>query len=273
MNYINLGCGNRFLEEWKNIDFFSNSPYVTPHNLVEGIPFEDEFADVVYHSHVLEHFNKEDGKRFLQECYRVLKPNGVIRIVVPDLEQIARQYLLSLEKANAGDKAAELNYDWSMIELYDQTVRDCKGGMAAKYLSRDYIENEEYIYSRWGQEAKALRESFLKHKFIVKQKRSLRVQIGRFFNLQTYKNKIVEYLLGDDIRALKLGKFRLSGEVHQWMYDRYSLNTLLKEVGFTIVEVKSPFCSFIPNWPLYQQLDVEGGVARKPDSLFIEAIK
>lgn len=273
MNYLNLGCGNRFLEEWINVDFFSNSLYVAPHNLLEGIPFEDGSADVVYHSHVLEHFNKEDGKIFLKECFRVLKPNGIVRIVVPDLEQIVRQYLLNLEKANAGDKAAASNYEWSMIELYDQTVRNCKGGMAAEYLSREHIENEGYIFNRWGKEAETLRESFIKHKSVVKHKERFNFQLSRFFNLQTYKDKIVQYLLGDDVRALKLGKFRLSGEVHQWMYDKYSLGNLLKEVGFTNVEIKSPFCSYIPKWSLYQQLDVEGGVARKPDSLFIEALK
>lgn len=273
MKLLNLGCGKVFHPDWVNLDFVSYDTQVMQHNLRKGIPFKDDSADVIYHSHVLEHFSKEEGKNFLHECYRVLKPNGIIRIVVPDLEQIVRQYLLHLEKAYTGDKAAAPNYDWSMIEMYDQTVRSYSGGMAAEYLRRDHIENADYIYSRWGQEAKVIREYCLKHKSVVKGKRKFSGQIRRFFRLQTYKDKAVQYLLGEDMMALKLGKFRLSGEVHQWMYDRYSLKSLLQEVGFKTVQIASPFSSLIPNWTVYQQLDVEDGIARKPDSLFVEAIK
>src|SRR5450631_4519732 len=49
-------------------------PDVVCWNLKRGIPFPDGTFDVVYHSHVLEHLEREDAPDFLRECRRVLRP-------------------------------------------------------------------------------------------------------------------------------------------------------------------------------------------------------
>ena len=100
MKFLNLGCGSHYSQkaEWTNIDFVSTGKDVIGHNLLRGIPFEDNRFDLVYHSHVLEHFSKEEGDTFISECLRVLKPGGTLRIAVPDLERIAKEYLQCLEK-------------------------------------------------------------------------------------------------------------------------------------------------------------------------------
>jgi len=56
------------------------------HNMVFGIPFKDSCVKNIFSSNFLEHLNKESGEKLLKECYRVLIPNGRIRIVVPDLD-------------------------------------------------------------------------------------------------------------------------------------------------------------------------------------------
>ena len=56
------------------------------------------------------------------------------------------------------------------------------------------------------------------------------------------------------------------------MYDRYSLSKLLSGCGFKNIKVVSAFESCINDWNKYQ-LDTVEGITRKPDSLFIEAIK
>ena len=102
MNYLNLGCGSRFFDDWVNLDFASTSPHVKAHNLLEGIPFKESSFNVVYHSHVLEHFSKTDAEILIKECYRVLEKNGILRIAVPDLEGIIREYLRNLEASKQG---------------------------------------------------------------------------------------------------------------------------------------------------------------------------
>ncbi len=70
---------------------------------------------------------------------------------------------------------------------------------------------------------------------------------------------------------MKVGQFRVSGEVHHWMYDSYSLGQLLREAGFNNVIRRTAAESYIEDWP-GQQLDTEAdGTVSKPDSLFMEA--
>ena len=71
---------------------------------------------------------------------------------------------------------------------------------------------------------------------------------------------------------MQVGAFRSNGEIHQWMYDSYSLSHLLRKVGFEQIKVCSAFESRILNWEKYE-LDTVDGEIRKPDSLFIEATK
>jgi predicted SAM-dependent methyltransferase len=88
MNYLNLGCGSRFHKDWVNLDKHPTNSQVQKYDVQNGIPFPNNTFNVVYHSHLLEHLTKENGRIFMYDCFRVLKPGGVLRVVVPDLEQI-----------------------------------------------------------------------------------------------------------------------------------------------------------------------------------------
>ena len=263
--YLNIGCGSHFDTLWTNIDFRKTGEGVIAYNLLKGIPFPDNSFEVVYHSHVLEHFSKNDGVFLVKECYRVLKPNGIIRIVIPDLEQITRHYLRLLEEvlANPDDETVEADYNWILLEMYDQTVRNKSGGLMAEYLSQRNMLNEDFVFYRIGEEGKQIRHAFLNQ---------YQTEIT---TKQRIKNKIKEIIrFGNRFLPsyYKLGKFRLQGEIHQWMYDRYSLSKLLKNVGFQVIIQQSAFTSYIKEW---EQFDLDGkeGIIRKPDSLFLEAQK
>ena len=56
------------------------------------IPLADHSVAVLYSSHMLEHLDRYQAKRFLVEAYRVLRPGGILRLVVPDLERLAKRY-------------------------------------------------------------------------------------------------------------------------------------------------------------------------------------
>ncbi|MEQ8880789.1 MAG: methyltransferase domain-containing protein, partial [Cyclobacteriaceae bacterium] len=123
LRYLNVGCGKRFHKDWLNIDVLPADPGVIHCDVTKGLPLEDNDLDVVYHSHVLEHIPKAKVKAFLNECYRVLKPGGIIRIAVPDLEGIVRNYLKYLDQnLDQSSDESRANYDWMMLELYDQVV-------------------------------------------------------------------------------------------------------------------------------------------------------
>lgn len=264
MDYLNLGCGQHFHPKWTNVDFTSTGEGVIAHNLRQGIPFATQSVDVVYHSHLLEHLPKNEAPAFLQECFRVLLPGGILRVVVPDLEQIVRLYLTALENASQGDRQWDAHYEWLLLEMYDQTVRTVPGGDMAVYLAQDPLPNEPFVLQRVGKEAEQLIASLRQHGLGF-QSQSLQV---------SEQDQWLYELLGDrDYQALQIGRFRQGGEVHQWMYDRYSLKQLLEMVGFEQVRICQPGDSSIPEFAEFH-LEVEpDGAVRKPDSLFVEAKK
>lgn len=273
MKMLNLGCGSRFSKDWINVDFVSTNSNVIVCNLTNGIPFSNNEFDVVYHSHVLEHFTKNEGFEFIKECYRVLKPNGIIRIAVPDLENIIRSYLLTveaLEKTISNENT--LNHEWAVIELIDQMVRTKSGGEMANYWQQDKIENHNFVQSRVGYEFSNYRNNWLAYPKTDSTNKHI-YQIS-------FKQKIKNYIKDFMLRALKTedqqlakARFRSSGEVHQWMYDKHSLKTILESIGFTNFTVVNAIKSNISNWEKYAFLDIENEQVRKPDSLFIEAKK
>ena len=273
MRFLNLGCGHRFHASWTNIDFTSTHNGVIAHNLLEGIPFPDEYFDVVYHSHLLEHFPIDKAELFLRECLRILSPRGVMRVVIPDLEFLVNNYLKSLDEARKGNPRADSNYQWSLLHLFDQTFRNRPGGFMAEYLSRNEIDNEEYIVKHCGIEAKNIMDLFKENhgtnsiwKFIKKY--------YRFFKKHNiFRELMVKAFLGKDYDSLLIGRFRKSGEVHQWMYDRYSLNKLLKRCGFVEIKECTPLESLIPDWKNFHLDTDPNGSVYRPDSIFMEAVK
>jgi len=99
--------------------------------------------------------------------------------------------------------------------------------------------------------------------------------IYRVFRDPYYRQNIFlkRLLSSADYQALQIGRFRQSGEIHQWMYDRYSLAQLLQQNGFEKIQQRPAHESAILHWSSFN-LDTEpNGSVYKPDSLYMEAIK
>lgn len=273
LNYLNVGCGKRYHEDWVNIDILPADPGIIHIDGTKGLPFTDASMAVVYHSHVLEHIPRVHVHAFIQECFRVLEPGGVIRVVVPDLEQIAKNYLLQLD-TNLVNPTQEnrANYEWAVLELLDQLVRESPGGEMLKYITGE-VTNKDYILSRNGEEVRPYLDG-------TKERPRLADKIKKFgamtFSAKVFFIKaVVSTLITKFLpwrKLYQIGAFRTGGEVHKWMYDRYSLGRLLELCGFEQVKVQDAFSSSIENWK-YFELDGKDGEVFKPDSLFVEARK
>lgn len=271
---MNLGCGYKYVkaEEWLNADMLSVGDEVVKCNFLNGIPFESGKFDLVYHSHVLEHFPKEDGEKFIAECHRILKPGGVIRIALPNLETIAKEYLKNLERAVAGEPNANDDYDWMMLEMYDQTVRNKMGGNMMNYLVQETIPNEQYVFGRIGEGGKKWRAEYGASGAGADTKNHSALQkiLKRpSLVLKGLKHLYIRLALSKkDYQYYSTGRFRFGGEIHQWMYDRYSLGLLFLQVGFKDIVVRTAVTSYIDKWADYKLDDTSENA-----SLFIEAIK
>lgn len=270
--YVNLGCGPRFHPEWTNIDIRASSPAVIQHDLSRGIPFPDGHFEVVYHSAVLEHIRRVHVPGFMAECFRVLRPGGVIRIAVPDLERICRTYLAKLEQAMLGDAPAALDYDWMMLELIDQMVREKRGGEMARYLSDPNPLNREFVIARIGAESGYTGGGEGSPPRKWEELRKI-WRLGRRVALAGRKLLLNASIGRRRTEALDIGLFRVSGEVHQWMYDRFSLQRLLLTCGFVEPTIQSARVSRIANWNEFELDALKDGSVLKPDLLVMEAIR
>lgn len=113
MNYVQFGCGYSAPSGWQNFDAsptlrFERLPLIGrlytknasrfPENveygdIVRGLPIASGSCDGIYCSHVLEHLSLEDVRIALHNTHEILRPRGIFRLVLPDLEYFINQYI------------------------------------------------------------------------------------------------------------------------------------------------------------------------------------
>jgi predicted SAM-dependent methyltransferase len=129
---LQIGCGNNLLNGWLNADIVSGDIYL---NAERKMPFKANTFDFIFCEHLIEHLSKESGLKFLKECYRILKPDGVIRITTPDLEKIIDLYY---------DRNKYIRRQ-KLIEMYGKgaQLQPCE-------LFNDYMHNwgHKFIYDK-----------------------------------------------------------------------------------------------------------------------------
>jgi predicted SAM-dependent methyltransferase len=81
-----------------------------PFDLRLGLPFPDSSIDFIYAEHVLEHFCYNDLVNLLKDCHRVLKPDGVLSVVVPD----ASLYINGYNNPDSFDRKEYCLYDFGL---------------------------------------------------------------------------------------------------------------------------------------------------------------
>lgn len=236
---VNLGSSARVADGWNNLDFswlvrlgrhrslsrwlhraglltqarytriVQMDPDTVLWDLARGIPYPDRTFDVVYHSHLLEHLDREQAPDFLRECHRVLKDGGVLRVVVPDLEQLARSYLGVVEQMR---EPADMEGHTRAVEaMIDQMV------------------------------------------------------------LRTPRHRRQQPKVVRTLESLLIGNTAGAGILHRWMYDRWSLEHVLRDAGFQNVQRHTATSSQIANWPDFGLDTDPDGSVYKPNSLYMEA--
>lgn len=93
---LHLGCGRNYFNDWINIDnnSYNDIQKLDLHwDVRKKLPFKDNSVDFIYNEHFFEHLSIEESLSVLNDFKRILKPNGVIRISMPDLDEIVQIYL------------------------------------------------------------------------------------------------------------------------------------------------------------------------------------
>ena len=132
---LNLGCDNFKLGGFINIDI---NPKVHPDicmNLLDlDKKFEANSVDFIFAGHVLEHLPYEQSLDVLKKCYRILKSNRIILIIVPDYTKCSDLDIGTAERVILGQGSHEILFDskrlGSMLSasnfVYNQQLQDLK---------------------------------------------------------------------------------------------------------------------------------------------------
>ncbi|MDR2507797.1 MAG: glycosyltransferase, partial [Candidatus Accumulibacter sp.] len=126
---LNLGCGDRILPGFINIDTLPGVDMQL--DVRQGLPFPDASCDTVFSEHFIEHLDRREGLRLLREIRRVLKTGGILRIATPDLEQAVDDYQRNFTHEDfarfgiswARTRCEKLNIgmrEWGHKWIYDQ---------------------------------------------------------------------------------------------------------------------------------------------------------
>lgn len=91
---LNLACGSDIKKDFININDWNRDNNIDLIcDLTKEFPFNNESVDYIYCSHFLEHLNWFDGRELLVNCFRVLKRDGILRIVIPDFKKSFKKYI------------------------------------------------------------------------------------------------------------------------------------------------------------------------------------
>lgn len=146
-DYVQYGCGLSAPEGWTNFDAslrlrLENLPGVRaivggkalfPSNvrygdILESLPIAANSVSGLYASHILEHLYRSDIKRALANSFKILKPGGIFRLIVPDLAWRTDQYIAT----RGGPKAADIFQDGLMLRPRS-TVKGLEGRLRAVF--------------------------------------------------------------------------------------------------------------------------------------------
>jgi len=268
MKYLNLACGSIVMDsnEWVNCDFSPLNRQIKQANLLEELPFQSDSFDLIYSSHFIEHLSLDNLKNLLTECNRILKKNGKIRLVLPDFENIVKEYIFNLNNERI------LLSQFNIVELIDQCTRKFSGGQLSLWRSKasGNLELSEYIKKRTG--LSPHRQSDQVGKFTLN--RIKRATPKKLYNKIQFV--IIFKLMQLFPKWVKSNHFSFvkTGEQHLWMHDFNSIANFLHESGFGLVKKMNAYTSNIPNFPLYPLDLTEEKMANKGESsMYIEAQK
>jgi len=120
---LNVGSYiNMFYYGWTNTDILdlsmfakSNKYIFNQHDATKPFPVKDNYVNLIFTSHVLEHLSLAEGLNFLKECHRMMCEGGHIRIAVPDTRMLMKKCvdheLDFLKHISPGAEKAPCNID------------------------------------------------------------------------------------------------------------------------------------------------------------------
>ena len=153
-NYINLGSGNSYVNNFINVDFFGNKMIDYGMDLRFPFKIETNSIDGIFSEHTFEHLSHLEVDNALSECYRILKAEAKIRIIVPDLSILIERYCS--------------NDDEWFQKWHDLVLKDPSRHYMKKYFTNMFAINftASYYHHKSCWDFESLEKALSNHGFI-----------------------------------------------------------------------------------------------------------
>lgn len=147
---LNLGCYNKKLPGFTNIDIRAECYPDIIDNAFTLETIDDNSVDLIYCCHMLEHLSYDESMKALKVWYKKLRYGGLLRLAVPDLEKACALYLLIKDKEKLksmfwGSQRHEFDFHkngWSKEDL-ENDLYDV-GFSSVEQWSWQHIEPHNY---------------------------------------------------------------------------------------------------------------------------------
>lgn len=141
---LQLGSGRNHLSGWLNTDYLAKPPHFLCVDVCKRLPFADNQFDRIFSEHMIEHIRQEDGWHLVQECFRILKPGGRVRLETPDLEKMCRLYRENLTP----EEIAYLQHHrdtWNPFREHERPSRCFVVNNIMRFAGHQFLYDEEYL--------------------------------------------------------------------------------------------------------------------------------
>ena len=108
---LHIGCGDNELPGWLNTELCPRGDQIFL-DATTRFPFADNVFSLIYSEHMIEHISLPDAETMIGECFRVLAPNGVMRIVTPDL-----RFLTTLLDSTHSPELEDIQYSVDVYKI------------------------------------------------------------------------------------------------------------------------------------------------------------
>src|SRR5262245_53012187 len=123
---LNVGCGTDYKKSWINIDNNSDNnidKLDLNWDLRNPMPYKENSVDYIFNEHFIEHLTTDEAQAAIKDFMRVLKPGGVLRIAMPDLEEAVKIYNENSLKDQKFLKKFGLEFIKTRAELLNISMR------------------------------------------------------------------------------------------------------------------------------------------------------
>jgi predicted SAM-dependent methyltransferase len=139
---LNLGSGNTKKEGFTNVDIHKFSNVDIVHDMEKRLPFKNDTVSEIYSHHSLEHCRMHKIKEILKDWYRVLKKDGILKIIVPEITSCMKTFL---EASETDPEKWRWKISYIMGGIHKQYDRDFHKSAFTEYSLKKVVEKAGFV--------------------------------------------------------------------------------------------------------------------------------